>query len=113
MNEDLVSAGLREITHRLGGSDAGLGGEYGYGTNYDSDVFMMHRYCWCEEEDCPWCTDLEGVSAPNFHHKASGFKVCWYKYIGRSMKIENPNNADFVKILAECCRDCREIQNAS
>ena len=99
MNVDLVSAGLREITKRLGSSSYGLGGEYGYGENYDSDVFQMHRYCWCEREDCPWCED----EAPNFHHKASGFKVWWYKFIGRGMRIENPNNSDFVTILAECC----------
>lgn len=27
-----------------------------YGTNYENDVFMMHRYCWCEKPDCLWCT---------------------------------------------------------
>ncbi len=26
-----------------------------YGTNVDNDVFMMHRYCWCDADDCPWC----------------------------------------------------------
>lgn len=26
-----------------------------YGTNYVNDTFMLHRYCWCEDDDCPWC----------------------------------------------------------
>ena len=26
-----------------------------YGVNYENDVFMMHRYCWCDGSDCPWC----------------------------------------------------------
>jgi len=34
-----------------------LGGEFGYGADFENDVFMMHHYCWCEEEgECPWCT---------------------------------------------------------
>jgi hypothetical protein len=104
-NEELVSSGLREITKRLGEINGlenldGLGGQYGYGHNYDSDVFQMHRYCWCDQENCPWCEE----DAPNFHHKASGFKVWWYKYIGRGIVIENPKNVSFVEILAECCR---------
>lgn len=32
-----------------------LGGLYGYGANFKNDVFMMHSYCWCDEDDCPWC----------------------------------------------------------
>lgn len=27
-----------------------------YGTDYENDVFMMHRYCWCEKPECLWCT---------------------------------------------------------
>ena len=26
-----------------------------YGINYEDDTFMMHKFCWCEREDCPWC----------------------------------------------------------
>ena len=108
MSDQLVSAGLRELVKRLveGGyiaTQGFLGGEYGYGVEYDSDEFMMHPYCWCEKDDCPWCgPDLEWQQAPNFHHKESGFKVWWYKYINRGMRVENPNNADFVEILAKC-----------
>lgn len=28
-----------------------------YGTDFENDVFLMKRYCWCEKEgECPWCT---------------------------------------------------------
>ena len=26
-----------------------------YGADWDSEVFMMHPFCWCEKEGCPWC----------------------------------------------------------
>ena len=26
-----------------------------YGINYEDDTFMIHQFCWCEREDCPWC----------------------------------------------------------
>ncbi len=39
---------------------------------------------------------------PNFIHKASGFKVEWYKYIGRDMKADNPNNTDIAALFREC-----------
>jgi hypothetical protein len=30
-----------------------------YGVNYENDIFMMHRYCWCEQSNCPWCLGCE------------------------------------------------------
>lgn len=27
-----------------------------YGTKYENDTFSMARYCWCDEDNCPWCT---------------------------------------------------------
>jgi len=64
-----------------------------YGTDYENDTFMMHRYCWCEREECPWCFG----SAPNFLHKPSGFKVKWYKYIGRGMETEGKPPPDLLE----------------
>lgn len=28
-----------------------------YGTEINNDKVMMHEYCWCEQDDCPWCMD--------------------------------------------------------
>lgn len=63
-SEDLVSAGLRAITEHLQqvtheGPGGILGGDNGYGVNYETDIFMMHRFCWCERPDCAWCLECE------------------------------------------------------
>ncbi|SII94932.1 Uncharacterised protein [Mycobacteroides abscessus subsp. abscessus] len=150
-SEDLISDSLRTLTRELQGiTNEGalgfLGGEYGYGCDYENDVFMMHPFCWCERADCPWCLDCEcpeGAEeysvggevvdfqrycdeydltgntnrsfrvvpelecgscvkrrtigfAPNFLFKPTGAKVRWYKYIGRSMKVDGEFPADFL-----------------
>lgn len=196
-----IAGALRELTKRLQGvgieadSSCGLGGEYGYGVNYETDTFLIHRYCWCERDDCPWCAGCTcpetafhyfvdgqevagfrewmafydqqvygvmgykdfadhlkrgpkgetpqseeehrrwgklsseanarrserhdpdcdycygrgmfevygqgGRGAPNFWHKASGFKVWWYKWIGRSMEMSAvPPNV--VQVILSC-----------
>lgn len=109
-SDDEVSEGLRRLTraiHESGKADGErgglLGGEWGYGANFENETFMIHRYCWCEEETCPWCAgdagpfgshgmhayyDTGNTTAPNFLHKASGSKVWWYKYIGRGMEMD-------------------------
>lgn len=143
-----------------------------YGTDFENNEFMMHCYCWCEQDDCPWCAGCDcpssayhyfvddkevtwdewmqffkdevgpacyepggsrdpdaeiawrqradaankrrasrhdpecdfckgvnvaakhggepGRPAPNFWYKPTGFKVWWYKYIGRSMETNRP-----------------------
>jgi hypothetical protein len=67
-----------------------------YGTEFENDEFMMHRFCWCDEDDCGWC---EG-NKPNFLHKKTGFEVKWYKYIGRSMEINmKPPIKELKKLL--------------
>jgi hypothetical protein len=30
-----------------------------YGITYENDLFMMHRFCWCDQSDCPWCLGCE------------------------------------------------------
>lgn len=73
-SEDAVSDGLRELTAAIYRASPamdqgyGLGGENGYGANYENDVFMMHRFCWCEREDCPWCS-YTGEEGAHFQEK--------------------------------------------
>lgn len=107
-----------------------LGGEFGYGVNYENDVFMLHPFCWCEKEDeCLWCMmndpkenknydkmkkELKGKygkyfadygSAPNFYHKPSGFGVRWYKWIGRDMEFNRKiTDKEWKKIYQECVK---------
>ena len=33
----------------------GLGGHWGYGTDFENNAFLIHSFCWCEQNDCPWC----------------------------------------------------------
>lgn len=121
--EDEVATGLRTITRFLRevtgeGPRGFLGGDNGYGVEYENDVFMMHPFCWCERPDCPWCLGCEceveerggdyvvvdecvnckndnTETAPNFLYKPTGAEVSWYKYIGRSMDIQGELPLDF------------------
>lgn len=79
----------------------GLGGEFGYGVDFENDTFMMHPYCWCEKDNCKWCNG----NKPNFLYKPTDSKVWWYKWIGRGMdfnKNKLPNN------WLEKCKDSVE-----
>ena len=99
----------------------GLGGRFGYGENYENAVFMMHRFCWCDREDCPWCAGCtcgddfetnpcayckgEVTPAPNFRHKRTGAEVRWYKWIGRGMEADEAN---WPEIISECIASLKE-----
>lgn len=125
--DDDLSDRLRALTAAISiatGEDSGfgMGGENGYGENYENDVFMMHRFCWCGGEDCPWCSysDEDGAhfqeknrkhgaingldcgQAPNFWHKPSGLRVIWYKWIGRDNAVHLPEGVDLDRVFAEC-----------
>ncbi len=90
-SNDDISEGLRTITKAIHDKKLAhevygvLGGEFGYGRDFENEVFKMHPYCWCDSEDCKWCGD---ENAPHFLHKASGSTVHWYKYIGRGMECK-------------------------
>lgn len=68
-----------------------------YGTDFENDAFMMHPYCWCEKDSCLWCNGDE----PNFRHKATGFEVHWYKYIGREMIYNKTPPMDELRGLSD------------
>lgn len=187
--DDVLDTAMREIAVRASSDPEGEWAEK-YGTTFENDEFMMHSYCWCEREECRWCSDdacgcehrepwyewdgeritwdeiqsklpphpfpwttgahgtpeydaaaavfdaamryrdehivqwwparvhtceprgmmtdralghdwLPQQSAPNFWHKPSGFKVWWYKYIGRDMETHGEPPAD---LLERCLR---------
>lgn len=135
-DEGAMSAFLRGLTKAIydaTGDDGGygLGGAHGYGANWNSAVFMMKPYCWCERTDCAWCAGCDcpdpcsyhGADvhqdvgfvpergAPNFWHKPSGLKVWWYKYIGRGMEIVG--DGDLALISADCARDIAQGTSGS
>lgn len=60
VSDDQVSRDLVWLTEELSkrGSEISgglLGGEYGYGAYFENETFMMHPFCWCDSDDCPWC----------------------------------------------------------
>lgn len=82
-----VDWGLVELTRQIGlktkqSGGYGLGGTNGYGIEFENDIFMMHPFCWCEDDDCKWCSKGEA----NFLYKPTGCKITWYKYIGRDQE---------------------------
>ena len=83
-NTELGLVTLTEALVKKKGLDGGvgLGGENGYGADYENDTFMMHQYCWCDQDDCKWCAK----NAPNFVYKPTKCKIWWYKWIGRSQE---------------------------
>ena len=75
----------------------GLGGENGYGADYENKIFMMKPYCWCEREDCKWCYG----DAPNFLYKPTNCKIYWYKWIGRSQEKKGKLPKNWLKICID------------
>lgn len=74
-----------------------------YAIAFENDIFSMVPYCWCEQDECPWCSE----GAPNFLHKPSGATVHWYKRIGRGMKVSKGN---WHEIFAECFASLDQVQ---
>lgn len=58
---DAISEGLYALSETIirglqpDRDGGGLGGRFGYGANFENDVFMMHPFCWREEDNCLWC----------------------------------------------------------
>lgn len=56
-----------------------LGGEFGYGARWDSEVFLMRPFCWCERDDCPWCCGCECPES-SYHYFVDGREVPYQAY---------------------------------
>ena len=101
----------------------GLGGEYGYGVDFENDTFFMKPFCWCEQDDCDWCAMndkklqnrlfakygdkkwSEWGYAPNFWHKKSGLMVRWYKWIGRDNEYSKKiTDKEWRSLLQDCIK---------
>ena len=105
-----------------------LGGEFGYGVDYENKVFMMKPYCWCGKEDeCLWCMmndpkeneNYEKMKkelkerfnsywakwggAPQFFYKPTKTGCRWYKWIGRDTKWDKkPTKEEWKKMFKKC-----------
>lgn len=73
-----------------------------YGTHYNDEKLLIHPFCWCEQDECPYCSwytwtnlpanvlaetwfDYDKMLSPNFWYKPLDYKVWWYKYIWREV----------------------------
>lgn len=106
-SEDAISEGLRLLTKILDEkklSDAGgfgLGGEFGYGTNFENDIFLIHRFCWCERDNCPWCAGCECPES-SFHYFVDENEVsffAWMDYYDK--RVPKTENLDWENISTE------------
>lgn len=105
-NEDCINEMLRKIA-LLACKNPQSEWADKYGTDFENDTFMMHRYCWCEKEGCSWC---DGES-PNFLYKKTGFSVAWYKYIGRGMDIPDSVSAGDIAIMERDCLNSLAVRS--
>lgn len=81
-----------------------------YGLPYPSGC-AVHCTCGCDGRWKAWAkenghTSTCSLELPNFRHKASGFEVRWYKYIGRGQETTNAPG-DLSRVLAECLDSVR------
>lgn len=109
-----------------------------YGTKFENEVFMMHPFCWCEDENnCLWCRSCDDChninvyniywrekcetcdrvdkkpSAPNFWYKSKNLKIWWYKYIGRDYEFNKEfTNDDLLMILKHCLESLSIVPEA-
>lgn len=84
-----------------------LGGSYAYGINYQNDTFLIHQFCWCENEGCAWCFG----NAPNFSYNKGIFDVHWYKWIGRDTQLSKKITLkDWKIIMKDCLKSLRKIK---
>lgn len=104
-DNDLIAEVIRRIAEEwaeeagFDSSDNSCDAVMKYGINYQNSAFMMHRYCWCEKEECQWCNGEE----PNFRHFKTGLEVWWYKYIGRSMEANRLIDLHLIKRILDDC----------
>ena len=110
-SNDFVSAALVQLTLRLQQvtrePDHGfLGGEGGYGCQYENDVFMMHPFCWCERGDCPWCRSCE---CPNeYEYRSPAGEVITEEQFYRLGFDDYPDGRkyDAMNFVGQECRNC-------
>ena len=113
-SDNTVGHGLVLITEALAekGADVTgglLGGEYGYGANVENDVFMMHQFCWCESDDCPWCwgcTCPEDVDI----YEVRGQQVDFQDWLDEYDRTENRERSHRKQsdLVCDWCRGERE-----
>jgi len=76
--EDVISRGLSRLACAIPESESQSGSRYGMPWN--DAVFLMHPFCWCDRDDCPWC---RGCQCPPeaFRYTIDGRSVTFKQYV--------------------------------
>jgi len=105
--DEEISEGLRRLTRVLGRGGVSLaggllGGEDGYGAEFENDVFMLHPFCWCEREECEWCVGCSCREEQWKHFDASGREIGLDSYYELSREERGVDT-----FVGERCAYCR------
>jgi hypothetical protein len=96
--ESALDSLMREIAEKYGNKNDW---PEKYGADFENEVFMMHPFCWCEKDDCPWCggcdcpdsafhyfVDGKEVSAKEWSDFYASFEAQWFKRHGMQTRKE-------------------------
>lgn len=109
VSDDPISDGLRELTRVLvdagvlNDHGGGLGGEFGYGVDVDTETFMMHHFCWCEQAECPWCRSCVCDLDSYRYEDANGIEVPQDEFFDRRLLSAG---GDMIPIPERQCVTC-------
>lgn len=89
----------------------------GYGTEFVSEVFELHRYYWgdctCGGEDTGSHKPSCPIIRPNFAYAPTGFSLKWYKYPFRDAYMSQPLAfEEFRAIINDCIAWLRDHPHA-
>lgn len=68
----------------------------GYGVEFVSDTFEIHRYWWGDDE-------VPEATRPNFTFKPTGYELRWYKYILRDSYASKYLSLDEFGLMIDAC----------
>lgn len=103
----------------LSGGGGFLGGEFGYGVDFENDVFLMHHFCWCDSDDCLWCGG-SCCQVEHFHepHRAGCYQVrrqllCkefgeqagWTQDEYYTVSLNSPNIKKYDRAIKSLCKE--------
>lgn len=74
--------------------------------DYESDVFSLHPFCWCDKCSEGMDGECPRYDKPNFHYKPTDFRLNWYKYPLRGNDCNRDITVDeFVDMINHCSKD--------
>ena len=85
IDENKIADDLNLLTDKLSRlglqTSDGLGGPTGYGTYFENEVFGMHPYCWCDQNDCAWCAGCTCDDGVYSFYSKEGIEVSLENYL--------------------------------